>query len=417
MDDGLGVDLTRYFLLEAPKVAFELQTTVSAADFELEASVGEEDDDEDDQAPLVKRTKDTTEGASDDAMESTSTRYALSKTDFGEKETTGDSGSTAIQGQSPGPSSRTGEGDNDSSAPLIQEQFTNPAIRTAASDLEAANDSQDNDPLMSARFLRFKVIFDYFDTALLGIGCILHVLGLPRLHPPLPGEQHLLHWRLELSKSPRFHAFDDRRLVHHNGSELLRHVPAIPPGLGPWSRFLAMGKPLWLSPQAFVRGWMDRHPTIQNIVAIVSTTVDRWAQKAMVTLFVLMDRNSFVFAIVMIVTVGPCLLALFLVWSTITVFIAQFLWSEYMIWVYELVSAEFVVLPIFGLICFVARVWLKGVVGKVFPTDERFEASLYLDEMGVTLLTGVLISFVVSALWYGFRYPYFEVGKWRDSWR
>ncbi|OAF56473.1 hypothetical protein VC83_06669 [Pseudogymnoascus destructans] len=277
--------LTRYFLLEAPKVAFELQTTVSAADFELEASVGEEDDDEDDQAPLVKRTKDTTEGASDDAMESTSTRYALSKTDFGEKETTGDSGSTAIQGQSPGPSSRTGEGDNDSSAPLIQEQFTNPAIRTAASDLEAANDSQDNDPLMSARFLRFKVIFDYFDTALLGIGCILHVLGLPRLHPPLPGEQHLLHWRLELSKSPRFHAFDDRRLVHHNGSELLRHVPAIPPGLGPWSRFLAMGKPLWLSPQAFVRGWMDRHPTIQNIVAIVSTTVDRWAQKAMVTLF------------------------------------------------------------------------------------------------------------------------------------
>ncbi|OBT77362.1 hypothetical protein VF21_03394 [Pseudogymnoascus sp. 05NY08] len=417
------MELTRHLRLEAPKATsdIELQITVSAADFELEASAADEDYEDDDEAPLIKRTKDTTDGASDVAMESTRTKYASSETDIRKKDITDDNSSTAIQGQSSGPAGRDGEDDNDSSAPLFQEQSTKSAIRAGATDLEAANGSQDDNPLMLARFLRFKIFLDYCDTALLGIGCILHVIFiywafLDFIHPYLGNSiRSTSTWSFPIHLVSMPMTVLVLFTIMALGFFVMFLLYLLVYGLG--AGFYAIGKPLWFSFQAFVRGWMDRHPTVQNIVAIVSTTVSRWAQKAMATLLALMDRNSFIFAIVMIVTVGPCLLALFLVWSTITVFIAQFLWSEYMIWVYELVSAEFVVLLIFGLICFVVRGWLKRVVKRVFPRDERFEASLYLDEMGVTLLTGVLISFAVLTLSYGFRYPYFEVGKWRDNWQ
>ncbi|KFZ02991.1 hypothetical protein V502_11331 [Pseudogymnoascus sp. VKM F-4520 (FW-2644)] len=90
-------------------------TNVSPSDFELEAPVRGEDDNENDEAPLIKNTKDTTDGTS--------------------------------------------------------------AIGTGASDLEAAKgcEGQNDDPLTSPRFLRLKIIFDYVDAALLRIGSILHV--------------------------------------------------------------------------------------------------------------------------------------------------------------------------------------------------------------------------------------------------
>ncbi|KFY65886.1 hypothetical protein V496_02270 [Pseudogymnoascus sp. VKM F-4515 (FW-2607)] len=383
MDGGFCIDV-------APKAAsdIKLQTIVSAPDFELKASIRGKEDDEGYEAPLIKSTKDTAVGASD----------------IGEKDMKDENSYAALQGRSCRPASSAGEGDNDSSGPLIQKKSTKSATGTNATDLEAAEDSQADDPLTSARFLRLKNILDSFDTVLLGVGCILHVIFvywafLDFTHPYLGNSiRSTSFW----SFPTHFVSIPVTTLVLFTilGLSLFVMFFLCLLVYGTGAFLFALGKPAWLSFQAFVQGWMDRHPTIQSVVAITTTRVGEWANKTMAVFMSVTDKYPFIFAILMIVTVGPFMIVAFLIWSAVAVFIAQFLWTEYMLWVYDLISAEFAVLLIFGLVCFWLRGWLKWVFEEGWLSNESSEVSPYLDDMGITLFTGFIISFVVLTLWF-----------------
>lgn len=394
------VQLTKCSHSLASKAAshIKLRTIVSTPDFKLKASIREKDDDEGYEAPLIK-----------------STNYkAIGASDIGEKVMKDENSYATLHR----PASSAGEDDNGSSVPLIQKKSTKSATRTNATDLEAAKDSQDDDSLTSARFLRLKIIIDSFDTVLLGVGCILHVIFvywafLDSIHPYLGNSiRSTSFW----SFPTHFVSIPMTTLVLFTilGLSLFVMFFLYLLVYGTGAFLFALGKPVWLSFQAFVRGWMDGHPTIQNIVAITTMKVGEWANNAMAVFMSVVDKHPFIFTIVMI---GPFMIVVFLIWGAVAVFIAQFLWTEYMLCVYDLISAEFAVLLFFGLVCFWLRGWLKWVVEKGRLSSERLEVSPYLDDIGITLFTSVVISFVVLALWYGFRYPYFEVGKWRDNWR
>lgn len=375
---------------------------------------------------VFKSNKDTMEKTSGEvshkAMESSREKYALAETDTVEKDIKDDNSSIVAQGQTCEPASRVGQNDSDSSAPLIQEKSEKYTTRTGASDIEAAKDGQDDNLLTSARFLRFKAMFDFCDTTLLRIGCVLHVIFiywafLDVIHPHLGNS-------IRSTDTWSFPIY----LVSYPMMVLVLFIIM---GLSFLVMFLlyllvagcATGlafivRRLWSSYHVPVREWLDRHPTVQIIVARIATTIHGWAEKAVLWLLAVSQRHHSTSQVIVAVVIGgPCFVALFIIWSIVSIVISEFLWNEYTIWVYEVISAEAVVLLISWLICKGLRAQLNRAVKKNLPSNENSEASLYLDEMGVNLLTGVLVSFVVLALWYGYRYPYFDVGKWRDNWR
>lgn len=378
-----------------------------------------------DASDAFKSNKDTMKRASDEvshkAMESTRVKHAMAEADTKEKDMKDDNNSIVVQGQTCELANRIGQDDNDNPTPLIYGKSEKSTIRTRASDIEAANDGQDDNPLTSARFLRFKVMFGFCDTALLRIGCTLHVIFiywafLDILHPYLGNS----------IRSTDTWSFP----IYLVSFPMLVLVLFIIMGLSFLVMFLLyllvaglatglafMVRRLRSSYHTTVREWMDRYPTVQNIMARITTTIHEWADKAVTWFLAVTERHHLISNVIVVLTVGPCLVGLFIIWSIVSIVISEILWTEYTIWVYELISTEAVVLLIFGLVCYGVRAQLKRLGKKNFPSNENSKASLYLDEIGVSLLTGVLISFVVLALWYRFRYPYFDVWKWRDNWR
>ena len=95
--------------------------------------------------------------------------------------------------------------------------------------------------------------------------------------------------------------------------------------------------------------------------------------------------------------------------------IGNLLLSDYMTWVYELISVEIVVLFIFFSICFSLYILLKFAVEASTDVKEKLGLSGYLGEDGVALLTSVLVTFTVSILWYRFRYA--SSAHWVQDWR
>ena len=95
--------------------------------------------------------------------------------------------------------------------------------------------------------------------------------------------------------------------------------------------------------------------------------------------------------------------------------IGNLLLSGYMQWIYELLSAEAVVLLIVFSICFGLYILLKYVAEATTGVQEKIGVSFYLGQDGIALLTCVLVTFVVSILWYRFRFA--SSAHWAQDWR
>ncbi|KAF1814122.1 hypothetical protein P152DRAFT_471913 [Eremomyces bilateralis CBS 781.70] len=112
---------------------------------------------------------------------------------------------------------------------------------------------------------------------------------------------------------------------------------------------------------------------------------------------------------------GLCVLLL-LAGSLAGFFIVEhLLLSEYMVWLYGLLSVEAVVLAVFCSVCFGLYILLKFAAEASTGVKEKLGVSGYLDEDGVALLTVVLVTFTVSILWYRFRYA--SAAHWTQDWR
>lgn len=86
-----------------------------------------------------------------------------------------------------------------------------------------------------------------------------------------------------------------------------------------------------------------------------------------------------------------------------------------MLWVYQLMAAEVVVLLILFFICFSLYLLLKFASEASTAVKEKFGVSGYLGKDGVTLLTCVLVTLTVSILWYRLRYA--SSAHWAQDWR
>ncbi|KAL2870719.1 uncharacterized protein BJX67DRAFT_245824 [Aspergillus lucknowensis] len=94
-----------------------------------------------------------------------------------------------------------------------------------------------------------------------------------------------------------------------------------------------------------------------------------------------------------------------------------FLISKYMIRAYLLIGVELVLLVLVGVACLLLRLFLEVAAESSTGLRKRLGVSRYLEDSGVGMLTGVLVTFLITILWYRFRYPSFEPGQLVDGWR
>ncbi|GFF37982.1 hypothetical protein IFM46972_05396 [Aspergillus udagawae] len=321
------------------------ETLEDATGFELEAFIG---DDDDDKTPHTG-TEDTMHEASDEDQAMNGNVQGINDID----------GST-----------------------VPQPEPTGSANRTNPSDLEVAKDNNTkyDDPFTSARLSSLKHALNYCDRVLLKLGCTLHAI--------------FVYWAYLDLVQPLLEA----NILSSTGSWIfLRFILSLP--------ILTFAIVVILILTA-------------TLLFILSGAI---ASALLTFLSKLLGRTFVAYPIVLtstvVVSFGACWGgAIFLFFYTST-YTSTPQGQDYVVWVSQLTIVEVGLLLLFWLICRTLHSLLKLAVRGWLTLSKKLKVSWYLDEMGVSALTGVLITFTVSILWYRFRFPSFEAGQWLDNWR
>lgn len=322
------------------------ETPEDATGFELEAFI---EDDDDDETPHTGR-EDTMDEVSDEdqamkgnvqgeSLESASMKYAIDQTANEVKDIKDIDGST-----------------------VPQPEPTGSANRTNPSDLEAAKDNNTkyDDPFTSARLSSMKHALDYCDRVLLKLGCTLHAI--------------FVYWAYLDLMQPLL----ESNILSSTGSWVfLRFIISLPIlFFAIFVILFLMGALLFSLPGAIAGA----------LVSFLSNLLGRT--------FVAYPIVLTIGVVILVVSFGACWGgAIFLFFYTET---QQ--GQKYVFWVSELTTVEVGLLLLFWLTCRTLHSLLKLAVRGWFTLSKKLKVSWYLDEMGVSALTGVLISFTVSIL-------------------
>jgi hypothetical protein len=296
--------------------------------FELEAFIGDDDDDE---TPHTG-TEDTMHEASDEdqamngnvqgeSLESASMKYAIDRTANEVKDI----------------------GDIDGST-VPQPEPTGSANRTNPSDLEAANDinTKCDDPFTSARLSSLKHALDYCDRVLLKLGCTLHAI--------------FVYWAYLDLMQPLLEA----NILSSTGSWMfLRFIISLPiillSPLSVMALFVLPGAIAYaLAPSKLLERTIVACPVVLTSILVVIGLV------------------------IGVVSFGACWGgAIFLFF-----YITTPQGADYAVWISELITVEVGLLLLFCLICRTLHSLLKQAVRGWFTLSKKLKVSWYLDERG-----------------------------------
>ncbi|KAF1808578.1 hypothetical protein P152DRAFT_462437 [Eremomyces bilateralis CBS 781.70] len=258
---------------------------------------------------------------------------------------------------------------------VAQAETTESTNEGRPSDLESAknSDSKYADPITSPRLPTLKHTLACMDMILFGWGCLLHAI--------------FLYWAFLDLIQPLL----NRHILSSSSWEMPLFLLSLPFIFA--CLFLIMagsGGTAWVT-------WM------------LAATFSEFANRHLPT-----SIQKCASTVVVIVTLG--LAGLGVVGAYFVLFaMGYLLLSDYMRWVYGLLSVEAVVLLIFSTICFSLYILLKLVAEANRGVKEKLWVSRYVGEDGVVLLTCVLVTFTVSILWY--RYRYSSSAHWAQDWR
>ena len=288
----------------------------------------------------------------------------------------GDS-STLAQAESSIKVNRAGRMQDDiDDSTLAQAETTEPTNESNPSNLEAAKNSKSKyaDPVTSPRLPILQHALARMDVILLRWGCLFHVIFLywaflDLIQPSL--NRHILSSRSW--ETPLFYL----SLPFIFACLFLTLIVG-----------LIIGFFIWI--------------LVQALVAIVNLCLPTSIQQG-------------ASAVVTIVFIGLGAIGWWVSWGHVGYAIMRLLASDYMLWVYKLISMEVVVLLIFLLICFGLYNLLLLATKKSMGMKEKLGVSRYLEWDGVALLTSVIVTFTVSILWYRFRYA--SSAHWVQDWR
>lgn len=161
----------------------------------------------------------------------------------------------------------------------------------------------------------------------------------------------------------------------------------------------------------FVLGWV----VMQSFIAIGNLVVAQLPQSVRTC------RQGTVELIIKLGSGALCGLTLFISVFAGFPYIGKALLSPHMLWVWSMLSLETVVFLLFLGGCFVFYLLLKGAAAAAKAKWAEHNSSLlrqsfqYIQEDGVALLSVVLLTLLLSLLWYRFRFT--ESAHWAQNWR